>query len=94
MISFFKEKKKKILVGWTKSGKLILANILSRTNEFEEGKILISKTREIQTKEFKIEVNSKYFENEKIKFEVVDIIGFGNIMLTTKEVLKEVAKTY
>ncbi|CAB4408242.1 unnamed protein product [Rhizophagus irregularis] len=103
LFSFFEEKKsnysvltgtrKILLVGQTGSGKSTLANVLSRTNEFEEGKTLVSKTNETQTKEFEIEVNSKYFENEKIKFEVVDTIGFSDTVLTTKEVLREVEKT-
>lgn len=103
LFSFFEEKKlnysvltgirKILLVGRTGSGKSTLANVLSRTNEFEEGKTLVSKTSETQTKEFEIEVNSKYFENKKIKFEVIDTIGFSDTVLTTKEVLREVEKT-
>ncbi|CAJ0908576.1 13457_t:CDS:10 [Entrophospora sp. SA101] len=73
-----------ILFSRTKKGKSTLANILSGTNEFEESKSGSSNTKEIQIKDFEVEVN-----NKNVKYKVIDTVGFDDTCLSHYEVLEK-----
>jgi GTP-binding protein EngB required for normal cell division len=72
-----------LLIGGTNSGKSTLANVLSGTNNFAESNSGNSETKEVKSVEFEIEIN-----NKKIKYKVIDTIGFGDTELKPQEVLE------
>src|SRR5947209_4536919 len=78
-----------IIIGRTGNGKSALANVLVNKDEdfiefFGEGKYGVSKTKDIQVKEF---------EHEGINFRIIDTIGIGDTKLTSQEVLCEIGKS-
>jgi GTP-binding protein EngB required for normal cell division len=83
-----------LLIGRTGGGKSTLANVLVnqfKNNEpfrevFKESAGSTSQTKEIQIKEFIINITED--GSEKIRYLVVDTAGFGDTQLTTKEVLQ------
>ena len=70
-----------LLVGWTGSGKSTLANSLTNTSDFKESNFGISETEKYEAGEFELER-----EGKKIKFRIIDNIGFGD---TRKDSFKE-----
>ncbi|CAB4408266.1 unnamed protein product [Rhizophagus irregularis] len=69
-----------ILIGRTGNGKSTLANILTGTNKFKEGKYSTSQTTEKQIEEFTAENGMKY--------RVIDTVGIGDTKLSTESVLE------
>lgn len=80
-----------LLIGRTGSGKSTLANVLINKNEefeevFKESAKSISETKKIQTENFTIDLSND--GKEKINYQVIDTIGFGDTKLSNKEVLQ------
>ncbi|CAG8661243.1 7723_t:CDS:1, partial [Paraglomus occultum] len=65
----------------TGNGKSSLANVITRTDEFREGRYSISKTKRIQTEEF---------EYQGVKYQVIDTIGISDTREGTEMSLKKV----
>ncbi|CAG8449670.1 7718_t:CDS:2 [Cetraspora pellucida] len=64
-------------------GKSTLANVITNTNDFKEGKSGISETKEIQTKEFK---------NDDFDYLIIDNPGIGDTKLPTEKILDTIAE--
>ncbi|CAB5353992.1 unnamed protein product [Rhizophagus irregularis] len=69
-----------LLIGNAGKGKSTLINILTETNEFEESTDLINGTSKTKAKEF---------EHEKIKYQIIDIVGIRIFIQSTKEILNK-----
>jgi predicted GTPase len=76
-----------LLIGKTGNGKSTLANTLTNTNNFKEGKYGVSETRDIQMEVFEENVKEK-----RIKYRVIDTVGIGDTRLTEREVLYKLAE--
>ena len=73
-----------LLVGSTGSGKSTLANVITGTNDFQEGCGWVSKTSAFQ---------EKFLEWNEIKYRVVDTVGLNdNSGLSEQEVLFRIAE--
>jgi len=68
-----------LIVGITGSGKSALANVLTNTNQFEEGNSVISVTKNYQ--------KSDPFEWKGTNYYVIDNIGFGDTDNLAEEVI-------
>jgi predicted GTPase len=80
-----------LLIGRTGSGKSTLANVLVNKNEefeevFKESAKSVSETKSIKTEKFTIDLSND--GKEKIDYQIIDTIGFGDTKLSNKEVLK------
>ncbi|MEG7979054.1 MAG: 50S ribosome-binding GTPase [Mollicutes bacterium UO1] len=78
-----------LLIGKTGNGKSTLANVLVNKNNnfeevFKESEFAVSETKETQI---------ECFEEDGIKYQIVDTIGIGDTQLTTHEVLEKIADT-
>lgn len=79
-----------IIIGRTGSGKSALANVLLNKNgnfeeAFEEHDAAISGTKDVQVEEFTAE--------NKIKYRIIDFIGFGDTKLSSKEVINKIKES-
>jgi len=78
------ETKKILLIGRSGRGKSTLANVISGTNEFKEGKSSVSQTRNIQSESFKY----KFTEQEEATvYSIIDTPGIGDTKLSDEEIL-------
>jgi predicted GTPase len=71
-----------LLIGRTGNGKSTLANVLAGINKFQEGEFAVSKTKRVQSEEF---------EEDGVRYRIVDTIGIGDTKMTTDEILRELA---
>jgi predicted GTPase len=74
--------KKIIIIGCTGSGKSALANVISGTDKFIESDSSISETKETQGEEF---------ENNGIRYNIFDTVGFGDTKLPSEEVIRSIS---
>ncbi|CAG8476964.1 880_t:CDS:10 [Racocetra fulgida] len=72
-----------LLIGRTGRGKSTLANVITNTDDFKEGKLGVSETKEIQTKEFK---------NDNFDYLIIDNPGIGDTKLPTEKTLDTIAE--
>jgi GTP-binding protein EngB required for normal cell division len=72
-----------LLIGRTGNGKSTSANVLTNTNKFKEDSGSVSVTRETQLEEF---------EENGIKYRVIDTIGVGDTKLSEEQVLDKIAE--
>ncbi|CAG8791280.1 16467_t:CDS:2, partial [Racocetra fulgida] len=72
-----------LLIGRTGNGKSTLANVLSGTTKFKEGKYAVSETRDIQ---------DATFEYLCKRYRIIDTVGIGDTKLSEKEVLDKMAE--
>lgn len=72
-----------LLIGRTGQGKSTLANVLSDTEEFKEGKYGVSETKDIKSTNFIV---------NDINYKVIDTVGLGDTKLTEEEVLDKIAE--
>ena len=80
-----------LLIGRTGSGKSTLANVLVNKNEdfeevFKESAKSISETKNVKAEKFTVSLSED--EKEKIDYQIIDTIGFGDTKLSNKEVLQ------
>src|SRR4051812_24153833 len=68
-----------LIIGITGSGKSALANVLTNTNQFEEGSSVISITKNYQ--------KSEPYEWKGTNYYVIDNIGFGDTDNLAEEVI-------
>jgi len=73
-----------LLIGATGNGKSTLANVLTNSEEFKEGSGLISTTRKIQSKEFKI---------GEVDYRIIDTPGLNDTKLSDREILELLGET-
>jgi predicted GTPase len=71
-----------LLIGSTGSGKSTLANTIIGKDKFEESAGSISKTKKVQIEEF---------EENGIKYQIVDTVGIGDTGMTLEKVLRKLA---
>jgi len=72
-----------LLIGRTGNGKSTLANVIAnKTDKLVEGEFAVSQTKKIQTVEF---------EDDGIKYQVVDTVGIGDTKMTMDRVLRRLA---
>src|SRR5437868_11246619 len=71
-----------LLIGRTGNGKSTLANVITGTDEFSEGKFVVSKTKKVQIKEF---------EENGIKYRIIDTVGVGDTSMKLDQVLRKLA---
>jgi energy-coupling factor transporter ATP-binding protein EcfA2 len=74
--------RKILLIGRTGNGKSTLANVLVKTNKFTESEFAVSQTRKIQIEEF---------EEDGIKYQVIDTVGIGDTNMSLDKVLRKLA---
>jgi len=72
-----------LIIGRTGNGKSALANVISGTNKFKEGRHIVSQTGDNQTEE--IEING-------IKYRIIDTVGIDHTVLTNEQVLGKIAE--
>jgi len=72
-----------LLIGRTGKGKSALANLLTDTNDFQEGKHMASQTMNIQYEKYKI---------NGFDYQVIDTPGFNDTRRDKSEVMNEVAR--
>src|SRR5207249_4401976 len=70
-----------LLIGRTGNGKSALANVITGTDEFREGRYSVSKTKKVQTEEF---------EHQGVKYQVIDTIGISDTREGTEMSLNKV----
>jgi len=71
-----------LLIGRTGNGKSTICNVISGTNDFEEGEFGVSQTKDHLKKEYII---------DGVKYIIVDTIGIGDTKLSIQEVLYKLA---
>ncbi|KAF2073406.1 hypothetical protein CYY_005285 [Polysphondylium violaceum] len=76
------EERTVLLIGKTGNGKSAISNVISGTNDFEEGEFTVSQTKDHLRKEYIV---------EGVKYIIVDTIGIGDTKLTTQQVLFKIA---
>ncbi|CAG8609444.1 6340_t:CDS:1, partial [Acaulospora colombiana] len=85
-----KEIRNILVIGYTGSGKSTLCNVLANkdnefTEIFKESDGHASGTRSIQ---------AEVFEHKRIKYRVIDTIGFGDTKLKPREIILAIAESY
>jgi ABC-type dipeptide/oligopeptide/nickel transport system ATPase subunit len=71
-----------LIIGKTGNGKSTVANVISGTNDFKEGALGVSQTKNFQKGTYNV---------DGIEFVIVDTIGIGDTKLTVQEVLNKIA---
>lgn len=77
-----------LLIGWTGGGKSTLANVLSNSNEFEEGESFASTTNQAKCKVIKV----KSGKGEEIEYRIIDTVGLGDTERSSNDKIKKLEK--